>query len=1439
MPDWLVNISIDSGGSLGLQNASAADIAATTVDNSSTTATAISNSNQRKTFYGASRFWVFYSDGTNMLYKSSLNGTTWGSSTIVRIATTGDKFSIWWDSTYVHYAYASATSNTALIYRRGTPSVSGTITWSAEQNAIAASASATYFYPFITVDSNSKPVISYTLDNTTAVTPYIVTNNNSDGTWSTLTTTQMSATSENNTWRTTVLPLSSGGLVSIYAYDAATIKSKVYNGSTWQTENTTTSAIEVGSAFSAVVTSDNVVHLAFTKDSDDDIKYTHYHSGGTAWEMESTVYAGTSATMSPVLSKTSGNNFYCFWLGDNIANHIYYKANTSGIWNSASTDWLTESNITDNKELTSAYSQSTSNYIPVSWSTNTSSPYSTRFSALEVSAFISAVDADLPEDLSTFTISGAEGSARLYSSDYRMRWSNLDTNDEAYASKDYGANYFSGDFCCDFVLEIDSLSVAASPNFGLVWPLVISNGVNDYIGLTGANTPFVGVAVHGITTANFRLFEMREDGTYGYADYAFPSVTYYRPLYYSLARDDDAGTNSVGLLTLSVYTNPARTIPLEGATNPVASLSLKGNNSVPKTVDYTYGLLPMSYDWTTSSTGLTSGMVGELFVNNASTSSSAPDYFVVEDDDLTSSGDMKAKSIPFVPENQDDMNGYPNTSNWASSGNWTESEGGTGTVSAYNDSSLDWAHITSDPDENEYVYSTAIVTTGTRPAFTVGCKVQFNSDQGNYWDSATGTASVIRVLSSDNTSAPSIIVTKASGHYYWRILTSTSTAYEMTLGKTYKALLVHDVMDHISVYNFELWIHSTNDSAYTNWTLVDTLASSATYFSKSYNRVQVGNFTGQSGDFYTTDIKFSSWCSKFPSISRGTSALNAVTDGTLLLTVSRTKTHGNAAGDHYGVDVLSSIDNGATWTTQYFFNTGDIARFWPFYDDVTGKWWGLLYNYDGGSPATQLYEATGSGSSLFTAWTARGSAVTNTSAKPSRFITGASNAREMLCAIGIAGGDDGYFVHWQLYDPWGTIKVKVVRDTDTNVSQVSEGYTWRRPSDNCLMTIFRTGDTDAWNQMFYCVDASGSTNEGLNYQTGTADADVLNTLDDTSENFTTSNGSTRLQAVQIGWTVWNTTAGTRAQVTAVAPGSDVSRLTLSSDIFPAGTGNYYISCWSAAQQLEPATGATSGGVANDYYQKTAWLGCFAFGNYLWLQGSDRRTWLTTSMPYGFALIAKADAEDASIIAERQWTLNKPKQNTWSAYSQDCGNGDLDAMNIPGNHYLDYATNFGTAVFMRIDTVDAIATGPSITVSPSSWTEFYEESNGVPVSKLRENTWYTSDNDSNIDYFTVTNNGDIGLDILISGSENWTGTGVHWHVSSTGEPGNHTIGLWVGLESSGGYYILVKPDDLANFLTSNLGISGEQKFGLLIYTATSNGGNASMSGTVTLTAVVHT
>jgi uncharacterized protein YxjI len=354
-----------------------------------TTTTATWYPFQRKSFYANGRFWVFYSDGTNMVYKTSTDGLTWSQVNIVRPCTSGSYFSIWFDETYLHYAYAATTVNTPLYYRRGLPNSDGSITWSTENEVAIPTIYNRVYYPFVSVDSNGYPWIGY-IDRTGAnYYPYVVKGSANDGTFGTPTITQLSTTRSIN-WRVSIIPLTEGKMLAIYARNGQTIRAKRWDGSSWGSEKATTSSIAYGYSFSAVAQGDDV-HLVFLTTTYN-IIYTKYTYSSDSFGPETILISGATSTSAPVISiDASTKNLYVFaatkttgtpsgW----IANHIYYKIyfTSSGSW-SDWIDWINESSeILYSADRLTCFYQSYESKIGLVYMTRTTSPYNVKFAFL-------------------------------------------------------------------------------------------------------------------------------------------------------------------------------------------------------------------------------------------------------------------------------------------------------------------------------------------------------------------------------------------------------------------------------------------------------------------------------------------------------------------------------------------------------------------------------------------------------------------------------------------------------------------------------------------------------------------------------------------------------------------------------------------------------------------------------------------------------------------------------------------------------------------------------------------------------------------------------------------------------------------------------------------------------------------------------------------------
>ena len=341
---------------------------------------------QRKSFYASGRYWVFYSDGTNMVYSTSTDGSTWTSATAIRACTSGAYFSIWFNGTYLHYAYAFSSS---IYYRRGVPNSDGTISWSTTTEQVVSTAYNRVYYPMVSVDSNGYVWIGYYdiyIDENLNkyYYPYVIKSGNNNGTWGTTPTGFPHRLEEDSqsSWRVSVIPLTSGKMLVIYTLDYGSIRTKAWNGSAWGDIVYTTSQILESTYYSAVAQGDNV-HLTFLKYPLLGILYVKYTYSTNSFGTETTLQAGATSTSAPVISiDPSTNNLYVFWAGYPTANHIYYRKYTASTntWETA-VDWITESVLTGNDRLTCFY-QAGGNKIGLMYMTGSTSPYYVVFAYL-------------------------------------------------------------------------------------------------------------------------------------------------------------------------------------------------------------------------------------------------------------------------------------------------------------------------------------------------------------------------------------------------------------------------------------------------------------------------------------------------------------------------------------------------------------------------------------------------------------------------------------------------------------------------------------------------------------------------------------------------------------------------------------------------------------------------------------------------------------------------------------------------------------------------------------------------------------------------------------------------------------------------------------------------------------------------------------------------
>jgi len=293
----------------------------------------------RKCFHANGRFWVFYSDGSDMVYRTSTDGITWTDATIIGSCGHGYGFSVWFDGTYLHYAlcYPADTPK----YRRGEPNSDGSITWSASEQVFWQLSGYTSHIPSISVDSNGYPFIAFLRGKDGEYYFHVTKSSKNNGTWETSPgfPYQLQDVDDSTTQDASIIPLTDSKMYVAYNY-STTIKGRLWDGSSWGDEETASvSNINTACCFSIVREGDDV-HLVFTGGENQNVIYVK-RTYGVGWGDEIVVHTRVAAVLieiTSILSIDGDGTLYCFWIDSPTENHIFYKKCVDGVWDTDPTD---------------------------------------------------------------------------------------------------------------------------------------------------------------------------------------------------------------------------------------------------------------------------------------------------------------------------------------------------------------------------------------------------------------------------------------------------------------------------------------------------------------------------------------------------------------------------------------------------------------------------------------------------------------------------------------------------------------------------------------------------------------------------------------------------------------------------------------------------------------------------------------------------------------------------------------------------------------------------------------------------------------------------------------------------------------------------------------------------------------------------------------------
>jgi len=327
------------------------------------------SSHQRKCFYANGRYWVFYSDGTNMVYKSSTDGASWSDPTSEVAADQGDRFSVWFDGTYVHYV---TNCPAARKYRRGTPNSDGTITWSQSQQNCYGD-----FDAQVAVDTNTYPWFTYI--QTVANYLYVRKSNTNDGTWNTQSGFPYYPGRGDVNRMIAIIPLTNQRTYLFYPIGSSSlVYGQLWTGS-WGGEEAITGNNPATStySFSAVNYGDDV-HIVYDAVTSRNIIH-HKRTYGSGWGGGTTVRTGGGDRGISLTVNTANGDLYVFYTSDSTKlQYRKYTASTSS-WGTSDIDLFTGR---VNVLYPVAFYMVQNNKIGIIWQEGNSSPYTIIFGLL-------------------------------------------------------------------------------------------------------------------------------------------------------------------------------------------------------------------------------------------------------------------------------------------------------------------------------------------------------------------------------------------------------------------------------------------------------------------------------------------------------------------------------------------------------------------------------------------------------------------------------------------------------------------------------------------------------------------------------------------------------------------------------------------------------------------------------------------------------------------------------------------------------------------------------------------------------------------------------------------------------------------------------------------------------------------------------------------------
>lgn len=351
---------------------------------------AVNYPKQRKVFRMSGLIWVFYSDGTNGVFRTSTDGMTWSAPTIFGAGGHfGHRFGGWFDGVYFHYALCTSALGADVYYRRGKPNRDGTMAWSAPlQVAHDTPQDMNAMYPKIIVDANGCPWISfmqlvYQVPNTPPYYAMVLKAATNDGTWTTAPSFPFTLVHKivEGYPDPVGAPLNNGKTLwfyNTYVDDQYVYAARCWNGTAWEDEELVVSPGSSYSFFNVVGDGDDV-HVVHGNGAIFYQKRAHDAGWSQPFAVDSNASGHTSIT------RVGPDHVIVTWL-DLSRNSVQFRELAEGIWGGAvvladeSADHLTDPGNGIN--INTMVNSSEHFLHAVAYSTSDASPFTIKFAAV-------------------------------------------------------------------------------------------------------------------------------------------------------------------------------------------------------------------------------------------------------------------------------------------------------------------------------------------------------------------------------------------------------------------------------------------------------------------------------------------------------------------------------------------------------------------------------------------------------------------------------------------------------------------------------------------------------------------------------------------------------------------------------------------------------------------------------------------------------------------------------------------------------------------------------------------------------------------------------------------------------------------------------------------------------------------------------------------------